>query len=105
MWSAASIAEAMSHAKHFGYNGVAEDWSFDWPTMKKRRDANVLRLNGIYKRNVLKDGITALEGTATITGPNTVSVNDVEYTVCSLFHRSCQKHNHCAVPEFSLWIM
>ena len=51
MWNAASVAEVLHDMKNFGFNGGAE---LDWPFLKKRRDAYVLRLNGERARRARK---------------------------------------------------
>ena len=38
--------------------------SFDWDHLKRRRDAYVERLNGIYERNLIDSGVVMLHGTA-----------------------------------------
>lgn len=73
-WNAAAIAETIRHdAKAYGFS-VNETAPFDWPSFKKKRDAYVKRLNGIYEKNLANDKIEYLAGMATITGKNSVSV-------------------------------
>ena len=38
--------------------------SFDWDYLKRRRDAYVERLNGMYERNLIDSGVVMLHGTA-----------------------------------------
>lgn len=72
-WNAAAIAETFEDAKAYGFD-VKERPSFDWSTFKKKRDAYVKRLNGIYERNLDKDKVENLMGRATFTGKNEVKV-------------------------------
>ena len=46
--------------------------SFDWSTLKKKRDAYIKRLNGIYERNLEKDRCDYFSGTATFVEPGEV---------------------------------
>ncbi|GMI35853.1 hypothetical protein TeGR_g7055 [Tetraparma gracilis] len=72
MWNAAHISEVLHDMKNFGFTGSAE---FDWSFIKKRRDAYVQRLNGIYRRNLDGSGITEVQGLGSLTGnPNEVLV-------------------------------
>jgi glutathione reductase (NADPH) len=48
---------------------------FDWPTFKKKRDAYILRLNGIYERNLQNDKVEYLHGRAHLLSANSVQVN------------------------------
>jgi glutathione reductase (NADPH) len=72
-WNAAAIAETFKDAKAYGFqvNGVPE---FDWPSFKKKRDAYVKRLNGIYEKNLDKDEIKHLRGRAKFVAKNEVEV-------------------------------
>ncbi|KAJ3486507.1 hypothetical protein NLI96_g4202 [Meripilus lineatus] len=72
MWHAADIAEKLRHAKNYelGEHPV----QFDWETFKPRRDAYIRRLNGIYERNLEKDGVEQHSGFASLVDTNTVEV-------------------------------
>lgn len=72
-WNAASIAETIHEAKAYGFS-VEQTAPFDWSTFKKKRDAYVKRLNGIYERNLAHDKIEYIHGFATLTGKNTAQV-------------------------------
>lgn len=68
-WNAASIAETIHEAKAYGFS-VEHTAPFDWSLFKKKRDAYVKRLNGIYERNLANDKIEYIHGFATLTGKN-----------------------------------
>jgi len=72
-WNAAAIAETFTDAKAYGFK-VGETPEFDWPYFKKKRDAYVKRLNGIYENNLNKDEIRHLRGRAKFVGKNEVEV-------------------------------
>lgn len=57
MWTAAELGKSMSLARDYGYNKnvdatAAPADSFNWSHLKTVRDAYLLRLNGIYQRNL-----------------------------------------------------
>lgn len=82
MWNAASIAETLHDMKHYGFSGYeSEDLSFDWSFIKENRDKYIVRLNGIYERNMANSGVQSILGTASFAdGGNGVVVtpNDGE---------------------------
>lgn len=79
MWCAASCKEAVNDASHFGINVASS--TFDWATLKERRDNWVKRLNGVYQKGLNKAGVTHMKGTGTITGPNTIDVDGKTFKV------------------------
>ena len=72
MYNTAGFAHALHDARGYGFN--LDDFSHDWSQIKTKRDAYVLRLNGIYERNLDNKGIRYLAGKASLEGPNTVRV-------------------------------
>jgi glutathione reductase (NADPH) len=72
MWNTASVAEAVHDAPHYGFS--LEQRGFDWSAVKKARDAYVERLNEIYRRNLVVDGVAELHGWAKFVDANTVEV-------------------------------
>jgi glutathione reductase (NADPH) len=72
-WNAAAIAETFKDAKAYGFQ-VKEMPDFDWPYFKKKRDAYVKRLNGIYENNLNKDEIEHLAGRAKFVAKDEVEV-------------------------------
>lgn len=72
-FNAAAIAETIHQAKSYGFS-VEETAPFDWTTFKQKRDAYVKRLNGIYERNLAKDGVEYVHGWAKLLSKNEVEV-------------------------------
>jgi len=84
MWNAASIAETLHDMKHYGFTGKEEDpISFDWGFIKENRDKYIVRLNGIYERNMANSGVTSILGTARLEGDSMVSVTSADNEVTS----------------------
>ncbi|KAM9908857.1 hypothetical protein OXX79_000105 [Metschnikowia pulcherrima] len=80
MWYAADLAHKKEHLKGYGLSD--EDHhikygDFKWGQLKEKRDAYVTRLNGIYERNLKKEGVDFVFGRAVFANENA----DVEVTL------------------------
>ncbi len=73
MWNAASIALGISDAADYGFGISAGD--HDWGVLKHKRDAYILRLNGIYARNLQAKGVATRQGAARFVDAHSVEVN------------------------------
>ncbi|KAJ2152453.1 Glutathione reductase, partial [Coemansia sp. RSA 353] len=74
MFNGASIVEAIEDAKHYGI--TVDKHSFDWGFLKHARDEYVKRLNGIYERNLNKENVEYIDGTASFVSSTEIKVND-----------------------------
>lgn len=72
MWNAAHIAHALADAADYGFD--LKLGGQDWRGLKRSRDDYVERLNGIYRSNLARRGITLIEGRATLAGPNSLTI-------------------------------
>jgi glutathione reductase (NADPH) len=72
MWNASEIHEALIDAADYGFR-VAADAGHDWPALRSKRDAYVLRLVGMYARNLANRKVEVIEGSASFTGPREIS--------------------------------
>ncbi|KAH6620806.1 hypothetical protein B0J18DRAFT_398713 [Chaetomium sp. MPI-SDFR-AT-0129] len=72
-YNAAAIAETFHDAKSYGFS-FQETAPFDWTTFKKKRDAYIVRLNGIYERNLGNDKVEYVHGWAKVLSRNEVEV-------------------------------
>jgi glutathione reductase (NADPH) len=70
MWNAAEMAAALEHAPCYGFD--VRVGGHDWPTLKRGRDAYVLKLNGIYARNLDKKGVLTVKAAARLRGAREV---------------------------------
>lgn len=61
MWNTSFLKEVLHDAKGYCFNG-ADDFSFDYPALKAKRDAYVKRLNAIYEANLERDKVTHVQG-------------------------------------------
>jgi glutathione reductase (NADPH) len=78
MWNAASVALGLADAGDYGFDVALG--GVDWPALKRKRDAYVLRLNGIYERNLTTKGVTYVRGAARFLDKNAVAVNGARLT-------------------------
>jgi glutathione reductase (NADPH) len=78
MWNAAGVALSLADAGDYGFNVTLG--GNDWPQLKRKRDAYVLRLNGIYERNLQTKGVTYVRGAARFLDKGTVEVNGERLT-------------------------
>jgi glutathione reductase (NADPH) len=72
MWNAASVALSLGDAGDYGFD--VRVGNHDWAALKHKRDAYVLRLNGIYARNLDAKGVTRVHGAARFIDAHTVEV-------------------------------
>ncbi len=71
---ASQFAELAEDAK--GYGWPVEVGAFDWAGFKARRDAEITRLEGIYRRNLNGAGVEAFDTRATVSGTHEVTFAD-----------------------------
>jgi glutathione reductase (NADPH) len=73
MWNAAGVALSLKDAAEYGFD--VKVGGIDWSALKRKRDAYVLRLNGIYERNLSAKGVAYVRGAARFVDAHTVEVN------------------------------
>jgi glutathione reductase (NADPH) len=82
MWNAAGVALSLADAGDYGFAVTAG--GNDWPMLKGKRDAFVLRLNKIYERNLDAKGVTYLKGSARFVDKNTLEVDGKRYSAAHI---------------------
>jgi glutathione reductase (NADPH) len=78
MWNGANLMHAIDEAPDYGISVPSH--RFDWSTLRRNRDQHVLDLNGIYERNLAKNGVEIIRGGARFVGPKTVKAGADTYT-------------------------
>lgn len=73
MWNAAGVSLSLQDAAAYGFEATSKE--HDWLSLKKRRDAFIERLNGIYARNLENREIELIRGTARFVDTRTLEVN------------------------------
>lgn len=75
---ASSFSKDFKTAESFGWS-VGET-SFNWEKLIADKDAEIDRLNGLYKQTLGGAGVETIMGRAVVIGPNSVQVGDKTYT-------------------------
>lgn len=71
-WNAASLADAISDAAGYGFEVSVN--GFDWGALAKSRSRYVEMLNGIYAGNLIREGVTRIEGYGRFVAPRVLDV-------------------------------
>jgi glutathione reductase (NADPH) len=74
MWNAASAAHAIHDAAGYGFD--VQYRAHDWDALKRRRDAYVLRLNGIYAKNLANKNIEYIAEVGVFEDAHTIRAGD-----------------------------
>ncbi|ODQ78710.1 hypothetical protein BABINDRAFT_39032 [Babjeviella inositovora NRRL Y-12698] len=75
MWYASDMASKIAQAKEYGFDvAPSAAKTFNWEYLKPKRDAYIQKLNGIYERNMLKEGVEYVYGWAKFVGEKLVEV-------------------------------
>ena len=69
---ASHFSEEYHHAQGFGWDHAAP--GFDWPVLLKNKNAEISRLNGIYKGLLDNAGVTHFDGRARIVDAHHISI-------------------------------
>lgn len=77
MWNAAEVGEIVDFASTFGWNNVTKP-EFDLAKLAAARDAEVARLNGIYKKMLAGAGCTVYDKRVTLIDAHTVDLGGGE---------------------------
>jgi glutathione reductase (NADPH) len=75
---ASHYAEDFEDAEGFGWQ-VGER-TFDWPTLRDRKNAEIERLNGIYRNLLTNSGCQLIEGRGRVIDAHTVEVGGKHYS-------------------------
>ncbi len=78
MWYAAGMAGTLREAAGYGFS--LPPHGFDWRILKQRRDAYILRLNGIYQGMLEKAGVELVRGFARFVDAHTVEVDGKRFS-------------------------
>ncbi|MDA0797018.1 MAG: glutathione-disulfide reductase [Proteobacteria bacterium] len=74
MWTAASLHEAVTEAKNYGFDTHLGE--FHWPKLKAKRDSYIQRLNASYEHGLDVNKVEVIKGEAVLESNNTVRVGD-----------------------------
>jgi len=80
MFNTANVAQTLRHAKSYGFDfGENNSYTFSYPELKKRRDAHIVKLNGIYGRGLDKLNIDCVQATVKFVDKNTLEADGKKY--------------------------
>lgn len=78
-WNAGTVNETIHLGKYYGYD-IPAGTKFNYKYFKETRDAEILRLNGIYERNWGREGIDLVHGRARFVEPKVIEVANQDGT-------------------------
>lgn len=73
---AAHYAEGFDESHGFGWVGPAP--TFDWDTLKDNRRTEISRLNGVYQKLLVGNGVDVINGYARLVDAHTVAIDTAE---------------------------
>jgi len=94
MWNAAQLAHAAAEAHDYGFELTLH--GHDWALLKRKRDAYVERLNGIYAGNLERRGVQLLRAQARLGAAQCVVADGREYRAP---HVVLATGGHAVVPS------
>jgi len=94
MWNAAQLAHAAADAHDYGFELTLQ--RHDWALLKRKRDAYVERLNGIYAGNLERRGVQLLRARARLGAAQCVVADGREYRAP---HIVLATGGHAVVPS------
>lgn len=78
MFNTAAVSDTLNEAHEYGFKFSKP--TFDWPTVKSKRDAYIQRLNGIYERNLMNSKVEIIPGMGSFVNNNTIKVGQHIFT-------------------------
>lgn len=102
MWNAAQIAHAAHDAAHYGFD--LSVGTHDWRALQEARDAYVLRLNGIYERNLANRKVELLRGHGRFTAAGEIRVGTTTLTAPQIVIATGGRPSIPAIPGAQLGI-
>ena len=75
----AHFHEDFADARGYGWEQASAP-TFNWPTLRDNKDAEISRLNGIYQRLLETPGVRIIDGWASIVDAHTVAVDGSKWT-------------------------
>jgi glutathione reductase (NADPH) len=102
MWNAADLAAGLHDAPEYGFRLTTD--GHDWPLMKRKRDAYVLRLNGIHESLLAKYKVELVRGHGRFLDAHTVLAADRELTAKHILIATGSRPSVPAIPGVELGI-
>ena len=90
---ASEFSKGFTDSAGFGWQGDAP--TFDWPTLRDRKKAEISRLNAIYERLLEAPGATIISGRAQLSDPHTVTIEGQTFRA----EKIGPQHLRCGGPK------
>jgi glutathione reductase (NADPH) len=74
MWNASEIADTLEVAEGYGFD--VEVRGHDFSGLRRRREAYIERMRGVYDKHLSKDGVQLIHGRAQLVGPHEVRIGE-----------------------------
>jgi glutathione reductase (NADPH) len=103
MWNAADIADGLEDAAEYGFR-LGQAQAHDWPLLKSKRDAYVLRLNGIFESNLARRDIQVVRGRGRFASARTIVAAGRELTAPHIIIATGGRPLLPAIPGMELGI-
>ena len=105
---ASNFGEAFEDAK--GYGWTVGEPSFDWATLRENKEAEVTRLEGLYRKGLDTSGADIFDTRAILRSRNEIYLEDLDRTVTAERiilavggypnpHKSLEGHEHCITSD------
>jgi len=102
MWNAAEVAHAVHDARDYGFDVTLA--GHDWAALKRKRDEYILRLNGIYERNLANRKVALRRGRARLVAHDAIEVDGQRLTAPHLVIATGGRPMVPAIPGAELGI-
>jgi len=77
MWQAAHVAETIQNASDYGFD--VDVTKFSWASLVQYRQAYIKKLNTHYAKGLENNGVTLIQGKASLVDAKTIMVDNVQY--------------------------
>jgi glutathione reductase (NADPH) len=105
---ASQFREAFEDSVGFGW--TVGETSFDWPTLIANKDAEIARLEGLYRANLERAGAELFESRAIVAGPHRIRLERYDRVVSAEHiliatggrpnpHAALDGHEHCITSD------
>lgn len=102
LWNAAELGGALEDAREYGFALEAE--GHDWAQLKRRRDAYIERLNGIYAANLAKRNVELVRARASFLDARTVTAGGRTFSADHIVIATGSRPRVPAIPGAELGI-
>jgi glutathione reductase (NADPH) len=96
-------SDDIADAAHYGWN--VDRPSLDWGRLRDNKDAEITRLNGVYRRLLEGSGVSLVEGRAELDGAHGVRVGDRRLSARHILVATGSRPRRAAIPGHELAVV